>query len=150
MPRKKLQSTASRPAGKAASDEMLDLTNLPPAKMVVPLPEHANRLRNLDFAKHYGNGCDVVVYAAQRAMDRMVRACAESGGKTLSAVTIASYYSPGLTVFLAFCATMASALGRELRLDDVDRQFIDHFIAHLRQSGGSLCDVNYFDRSCFR
>ncbi|MFS8172928.1 phage integrase SAM-like domain-containing protein [Vreelandella titanicae] len=137
MPRKKLQSTALRP-GKAESDETLNLTSLPPSKMVVYLPEHAGGLRNLNFAKHYGNSCDVVVYAAQRAIDIMATACTESGGKTLSATTIAGYYSRGLAAFLPFCTIMASALGRDLQLNDIDRQFIDHFIAHLRQSGVSI------------
>ena len=137
MPRKKLQSTASRP-GKAANDETLDLTSLPPSKTVVSLPENARGMRNLEFAKQYGNGCDVIVYATQRALDRMARACAETGGKTLSAATIASYYRAERVSFLPFCATMASALGRELRLDDIGRQFIDHFIAYLLQSGGSF------------
>lgn len=136
MLRKKLQSTASRPS-KAASNEMLNLTNLPPANMVVSLPASASNSRNLNFAKNYGNGCDFVTYAAQRVLDRMARACAESGGKTLSAPTIANYFIAGLGVFLPFCATMASALGRELRLDDIDRQFIDHFITYLRHAGGS-------------
>ncbi|MCK7553400.1 hypothetical protein [Marinobacter goseongensis] len=95
-------------------------------------------MRNLDLTKYYGNGCDVVVYAAQRALERMVRACAESGGKTLNANTIGGYFTIGLSAFLPFCATMAAALGRELRLDDLDRPFIDHFLAHLRQSGGRL------------
>nr|WP_246638235.1 hypothetical protein [Halomonas neptunia] len=102
------------------------------------MPENASGCRSLDFARHYGNGCDVVVYATQRALDRMAKACADSSGKTLSAMTIANYFNNGLSAFLPFCATMASALGRELRLDDIDRQFTDHFIAQLRQSGGSL------------
>lgn len=137
MPRKKLQSTALRP-GKAESDETLDLTSLPPSKMVVYLPENTRGLRKLNFAKHYGNNCDAIVYAVQRALDIMVTACTESSGKTLSASTIAGYYSSGLSAFLPFCSTMAFALGRDLRLDDIDRHFIDHFIAHLRQSGGNL------------
>lgn len=137
MPRKKLQSTAFRP-GKAESDETLDLTSLPPSKMVVYMPENRGGLRKLNFAKYYGNSCDAIVYAAQRALDIMVTACTESSGKTLSANTIAGYYSTGLAAFLPFCTTMASALGRDLRLDDIDRHFIDHFIAHLRQSGGNL------------
>nr|WP_290442815.1 phage integrase SAM-like domain-containing protein [Halomonas sp. OfavH-34-E] len=134
MPRKKLQSTTLRP-GKVANDETLDLTNLPPANMVVSLPEGATDLRKLNFAKHYGNGCDVVVYATQRVLDRMAKASIESGGKTHSAASLDTYFSNGVSSFLPFCATMASALGRELRLDDIDRQFIDHFISHLRQMG---------------
>lgn len=137
MPRKKLQSTASRP-GKAASDETLELTSLPPAQMVVSLPENTSGVRNLDFAKHYGNGCDVVVYATQRELGRMAKASADSSGKTLSAVTIVHYFHAGLSAFLPFCAPIASALGRELRLDDIDRKFIDHFIGYLRQSGDQL------------
>ena len=135
MPRKKLKSTSPRP-GKVANDETLDLTSLPPANKVVSLPEGVTDQRNLNFAKHYGNDCDVVVYATQRAMDRMAKASIESDGKTLSAVSLVAYFSNGVSSFIPFCATMASALGRELRLDDIDRQFIDHFIAHLRQMGG--------------
>jgi len=136
MPRKQLQSTATRP-GRAASDETLDLTRLPPAITVVHLPANANTLRNLNFTKYYGSGCDAVVYAAQRALERMTRACVESSGKTLSAATIVGYFRTGLSAFLPFCATMAAALERDLRLNDLDRPFIDHFIAYLRQSGDS-------------
>lgn len=137
MPRKKLYSSASRP-DKAVNDETLVLISLPPANMVVSLPEHAGSVRNLNFAKHYGKGCDVVVYSAQRTLEHMVRVCVESSGKILSASTIVSYYRAGLLFFLPFCATMASALGRELRLDDIDCQFIDQFIDNLRQLGGGL------------
>ncbi|WP_237673552.1 phage integrase SAM-like domain-containing protein [Vreelandella profundi] len=137
MPKKKLHSTAPRP-GNAVSDEILDLMILPPSQMVVSLPENASSLRNLVFSKHYGNGCDVVTYAVQMTMDRMARACTESGGTTLSAATISCYYSQGAAAFLPFCATMASAVGRQLRLDDIDRQFIDHFLSYLRQSSVSL------------
>lgn len=137
MPKKKLHSTAPRP-GNAVSDESLDLMILPPSQMVVSLPENASSIRNLDFSKHYGNGCDVVTYAVQMIMDRMARACTESGGTTLSAATISGYYSNGAAVFLPFCAEMASALGRQLRLDDIDRKFIEHFLSYLRQSNVSL------------
>lgn len=134
MPRKKLLSSASRP-DKSGNDETLDLMSLPPTEMVVHLPRHAGSLRNLDFAKYYGKDCDVVTYATQRAIDRITRASTESGGKTLSASTISSYYKNGLRFFLPFCSTFAKALQRDLCLDDINRQFIDHFIAHLRQSG---------------
>lgn len=106
--------------------------------MVVSLPENASTARNLDFAKHYGNGCDVLTYAAHQTLERMARACDKSEGKTLSASTIASYFRVGLGAFLPFCATMASVLGRNLRLDDIDRQFIDQFINQLRQTGVRL------------
>ena len=113
--------------------------------MVVSLPENATGRRNLDFAKHYRNGCDVVVYATQSALDRMARACAESDGKTLSAATIARYHQNGLSAFLPFCATMSAALKRELRLDDIDRQFIDEFIARFCGSRMSACRARRFD-----
>ncbi len=137
MPRKKLKSTASRPS-KAACDETLDLTKMLSASMVITLPDHAGSKRNLDFTKHYGNGCDVVVYATHSVLDRMTRASVASNGKTLTPTSIANYFTIGLACFLPFCFTMASALGRDLRLDDIDREFIDHFIAHLRQMGNSL------------
>ncbi|MCK7550675.1 hypothetical protein [Marinobacter goseongensis] len=137
MAKKQLRSQASRPA-RAQNDDTLDLTALPPAQTVVRLPESASNYRNLDFGKYYGAGCDAIVYAAQRTLERMADASRRSGGKTLSATTIAGYYQSGLSVFLPLCATMAGALARDLRLDDIDRPLIDHFIAHLRQSGGKL------------
>lgn len=146
MPRKKLKSTASRPE-KAVDDETVLFLDLPPVNKIVSVPENASTIRNLDFARHYGNSCDVLVYAAQRALDRMAIACGESDGKTLSATTIVNYYNSGLSVFLPFCAAMASALGRELRLDDIDRHFIEHYIAHLRQIGNCLStQKSHYDR----
>lgn len=136
MPRgkKQFRSTAPR-AAKVGNDETLEATNLPPVETVVRLPENAAGSRKLDFDKHYGQGCDVVVYAAQRVLDRMAQASVESRGKTLSPSTIGGYFHHGLRYFLPFCATAAAGLGRDLRLDDIDRQLIDHFIAHLAQSG---------------
>lgn len=137
MPRKQLLSTASRPA--LADIEMaLDITSLPPAQVVVHLPENAGTVRNLDFGKHYGHGCDLLVYAAQHVIERMTKACIVSDGKTLSPSSIADYFRKGLSVFLPFCATVANSLGRELRLEDLDRHLIDQFIAHLQQSGMGL------------
>lgn len=136
MPKKKLKSTASRP-GKVPSNETLDVISLPPTKMVISLPDNAGQLRNMDFRKYYGKGCDQVTYAAQRSLERMTLACIESDGKTLSANTIGGYFRIGLAFFLPFCAAMAAALGRDLRLEDIDRQWMDQFIVHLRESGGS-------------
>lgn len=135
--KKQLRSSASRPS-KAANDDTLDLTTLPPAHTVVRLPENSTCSRNFDFGKYYGTGCDVVVYACQRTLERMAEGSAKSGGKTLSPATIAGYFHTGLRAFLPHCATMAAALNRDLRLDDIDRDLIDHFIAQLRQSGGKL------------
>ncbi|MEQ9011308.1 hypothetical protein [Algiphilus sp.] len=137
MAKKPLRSSASRPS-KVANDDALDLTTLPPARTVVRLTEHAGSARNLDLSRYYGTNCDVVVYACQRTLERMVEASEKSGGKTLSPRTIASYFSSGLAAFLPHCATMAAALERELRLDDIDRDLIDHFVAQLQQSGGKL------------
>jgi hypothetical protein len=133
--KKQLRSTASRPA-KAESDDALELTALPPEKTIVRLPENASGVRNLDFRRYYGIGCDGITYAAQRTMEHLADASLKSKGKTLSPSTIGMYFNGGLSVFLPLCAAMAAALGRDLRLEDIDRQLIDHFIAHLRQSGG--------------
>lgn len=135
MAKKPLRSSASRPS-KAANDDTLDLTTLPPAQIVLRLPENATGVRNLNFGKHYGTGCDVVVYACQRTLERMAEDSAKSSGKTLSPATIEGYFRIGLGAFLPHCATMVAALGRDLRLDDIDRDLVDHFIAELRQSGG--------------
>ena len=137
MAKKPLRSSASRPS-KAAKDDTLGLTTLPPAQTVVRLPENSSGVRSLDFGRYYGTGCDVVVYACQRTLERMAEGSAKSDGKTLSPTTIESYFRAGLTALLPHCATMAAALGRELRLDDIDRDLIDHFIAELQQSGGTL------------
>lgn len=131
---KLLSSTASRPA-KSSRDETVNISELPPSQMTVHLPEHAGSLRNLDFSKYYGRGCDAIVFATQHMLELMTKSCIESEGKTRSATTIAVYYSNGLSVFLPFCAMMALTLERDLRLDDVDPMFINYFITHLRQSG---------------
>lgn len=134
MGKKILQSTAPRP-GKPATGETLNLTALPPAWVVVNLPKNTqNNTRNLDFTKYYGKSCDAITYACQRALERMAKSCIESNGKTVTATTITTYFQSGLSFFLPFCAIMASSLKRELKLDDIDRQFIDQFIAHLHQS----------------
>ena len=137
MAKKKLNSSAPRP-GKLTTDKTLNTADLPPTQVVVILPMNsANNIRNLDFTKYYGNGCDVLVYACQRVLEGMARSCTESGGKSVGPTTIVTYFQNGLSVFIPFCATMASALGRELRLDDIDREFMDQFLAHLRQSFAS-------------
>lgn len=137
MPKKGLKSSFSRP-GNVPSNETLDVMSLPPTEAVIPLPDNASSFRKIDFTKYYGIGCDVVTYATQRALERMIEACSRSGGKTLSAATIASHFQNGLSAFLPFCSTMAVALERDLCLEDIDRQLIEHFIVHLRQSGNSL------------
>lgn len=137
VPRKKLHLSSPRP-DKTGNDETLDLMGLPPTKMVVSLPKHAGSVRNLNFANYYGKSCNAVVYATQRTLERMVSICVESGGKTLSATTIVNYHRAGLFFFLPFCATMASALDRDLRLDDIDHQLIEHFIASLRHTGDKI------------
>ncbi|WP_026182075.1 hypothetical protein [Thioalkalivibrio sp. AKL6] len=137
MAKKSLRSSASRP-DRADTDDTLDLAALPPAQTVVRLPQNSSGARNLDFSKYYGRGCDAVVYAAQRVLERMAQASVGSDGKTLSPSTIAGYYNNGLASFLPFCATMAAALGRDLRLDDLDGAFIEHFVAYLRQSDRKL------------
>ena len=137
MAKKSLRSSASRP-DRADTDDTLDLAALPPAQTVVRLPQNSSGTRNLDFSKYYGRGCDAVVYAAQRVLERMAQASVGSDGKTLSPSTIAGYYSNGLASFLPFCATMAAALGRDLRLDDLDGALIEHFVASLRQSDHKL------------
>ena len=68
----------------------------------------------------------------------MVTACTESSGKTLSANTIAGYYSSGLELFYRSALRWPPRWDAICELDDIDRHFIDHFIAHLRQSVSNL------------
>ncbi|MFI9653416.1 phage integrase SAM-like domain-containing protein [Guyparkeria sp. GHLCS8-2] len=137
MPKKKLRFPPIQRPAKVGNDETLKLESLPPAETTVWLPENATSSRGLDFDKHYGQGCDVVVYAAQRVVDKMARDSLSSDGRTLSPATIGAYFHQGMRHFLPFCAVMASALRRELELDDIDREFIDLFVAHLAQSDAS-------------
>lgn len=135
MAKKPLRSSAARPS-KPESDDTLDLTILPPVKTVVRLPEHTGSFRNLEFEKFYGTGCDTVVYACQRTLERMIEASEKSDGKTISPTTLGGYFNSGLSAFLPYCAVIATALGRDLRLDDIDREFVNHYIAQLQQTGG--------------
>ena len=108
MAKKPLRSSASRPS-KAAKDDTLGLTTLPPAQTVVRLPENSSGVRSLDFGRYYGTGCDVVVYACQRTLERMAEGSAKSDGKTLSPTTIEraaqSSTSISFTLVVSFAKT---------------------------------------------
>lgn len=140
MAKKNFQSTAARP-GQPPTDETMHVRDLPPVSMVVNLPKISEGIiRNLDFSKYYGKGCDAVVHACQRTLERMVKSCLESDGKTVGVTSIATYFQSGLAIFLPFCSMLASSMQRELELEDIERPLIDRFIAHLHQLLGSPSD----------
>ena len=96
---------------------------------VVRFPENPTCRRSHDFAPNYGGQIDQVSSACQQCIEIL------SEESKLATSTIVSYCDNGLKNFLPFCALWAAALGRELRLTDIDDKMIQAFITHLRDSG---------------
>lgn len=105
---------------------------IPPPITVVRFPRegHAGSSRSFDFQCWYGMGIDEIAYACQRQVERFVA----NVDVQRTPETVACYCRNGLRFFLDFCALTASALGRSLTLEDVRRDLIDGFLAHLKQT----------------
>ncbi|WP_180301240.1 hypothetical protein [Pseudomonas syringae] len=100
---------------------------IPPTNTVVSFGRSSSNQRTFDFARWYASGIDPITYACQRQIERFL--AGQEG--TLSKTTVAGYCNGGLRFFLDFCVLQATALQRELTLNDVNRGLIDGFLGHL-------------------
>jgi hypothetical protein len=109
---------------------------IPPEITNIPLPVEGNETgrRNLDLTPYYGHHYDEVVFYAQHALELMLQTSIKTNGQSLSITTISNYYNVGLKYFFTFCAMWSQALGRDMKLSDVDSNVIDNFITHLASS----------------
>lgn len=112
---------------------------MPPKITNISFPEEGNETnaRNFEFGPYYGHNCDEVVFYAQHAIELLREESIRTNGQKLAITTIVAYANIGMANFLPFCATWSQALGREMRLSDIDRSVIDHFIALLATKASS-------------
>ncbi|MND67141.1 hypothetical protein D3C76_622910 [compost metagenome] len=104
---------------------------IPPVHTRVNFGRNATRSRSIDFAFWYGAGIDSITYACQRQTERFL-AQQDTG---VEASSVASFCKGGLRHFLNFMILRATALSRELTLNDIDRALIDDFLGHLAGLG---------------
>ena len=104
---------------------------IPPKNTVVKFGRNASNVRSFDFARWYSSGIDPITYACQRQAERFL----VGQDSDLSVATVASYCNTGLPSFLEFCVLHATALERDLTLDDVSRSLIDGYLGHLSAHG---------------
>lgn len=104
---------------------------IPPKNTTVEFGRNATSSRSFDFARWYGAGIDPITYACQRQIERFL--AGQDGAVVTS--TVSGYCNNGLRNFLDCCVLRATALGRNLALDDVGRDLIDGYLVHLTGKG---------------
>jgi hypothetical protein len=100
---------------------------IPPSKTKVSFRRSACQVRSFDFARWYGAGINPITYACQRQIERFL----SDGEAIVETSTVTGYCRRGMRYFLEYCVLRAAAFGRELVLDDVNRDLIDGFLGHL-------------------
>ena len=104
---------------------VIPLEVIPPPKTLVNFKPQIFSKQTFDFAPWYGVGIDQVTYACQRQVERfLARQDAE-----VNPITVASYCHQGLRNFLNYMVIRSAALCQELKLNDIDREVIDGYIA---------------------
>lgn len=106
-----------------------------PAVTVVKFPKHTHSSRKFDFSIYYRTGFDEIVIRTQEVIEHLVNESVSTRGASLSIATIQGYCDGGLVYFFQFCKIVASSIKRELYFNDIGREFIEHFIVYLSQSG---------------
>ena len=104
---------------------------IPPTNTTVKFGRNATNGRNFDFARWYGVSIDFISYACQRQIERFL--AGQDGA--IQASTVVAYCTSGMRNFLDYCALRAMAFGRDLVLEDVDRDLIDGYLGHLASKG---------------
>jgi hypothetical protein len=100
---------------------------IPPINTKVAFGRNATMSRTFDFARWYGADIDTITFACQRQIERFL----SEGGAVVAISTVSAYCTQGLRNFLDYCLLHATAFGRELALDDVNRALIDGYLSHL-------------------
>ncbi|HGA2316278.1 MULTISPECIES: hypothetical protein [Pseudomonas] len=104
---------------------------VPPACTKVNFGRNATNYRSFDFARWYGASIDSITYACHRQIERFL----EGQDKEYSIATVTSYCSGGLRYFLDYCLLRAKAFERELTLNDITRDLVDGYLAHIAGLG---------------
>ncbi|MBK5003471.1 hypothetical protein [Pseudomonas sp. S32] len=130
-----VRSDLSVPQVEHCHDAAGNLTTLPQSiseiNTIVELGLNTSRSRRFNFARWYGVGIDPITHACQRQIERFL---ARQDG-AITATTVASYCVNGLRNFLDCCVLQATAYGRDLLLNDINRVLIDGYLGHLAGLG---------------
>jgi hypothetical protein len=99
-----------------------------PMSMVIELPPNpSHQTGKIKIAKFYGRGSDEI---ADAVFDQIIRFI-NSKDKILSSASIDSLCRTGATKLLDYTSLLSKSLGRDLSLDDVNRDLIDGYLLHL-------------------
>lgn len=132
---KRQSRAASVEPGREEQPVDFEIAQIPPASTVVQFGEHFQNISRYDFAEHYGHGCDHIVFYCHKVIENLVEESDQTRGQTLAMTTVVGYCDVGLRQFLPFCANWASALRRDISLEDVDHSLVQRFIQYLAESG---------------
>ncbi|SDN42123.1 hypothetical protein SAMN04489798_0264 [Pseudomonas arsenicoxydans] len=84
-------------------------------------------VRSFDFARWYGKGIDSITYACQTQIERFLA----GQDAEIEVSTIVSCCCRGLRFFFDYLLLQKDALGRDVTLEDINRELIDGFISYL-------------------
>lgn len=107
---------------------------IPPAVTVVDFGYNATNYRTFDFAPFYGLGIDEVAYACQHQVERLL----SKHDHEIEVASVVSIANRCLSSFLDYLALRSTALGRQQKVSDIDREVIDGYLCHLTQTQCSI------------
>jgi hypothetical protein len=130
MPRKQFRSAAIHE--KPSTEARDGLVQVPPPETLIRFPWTSGAMtRSFDFAPFYGHGCDHVVAHCQKAIEWRLTA----GVHRVS--TISNTCQVALRRFFQFCSEMAAENETGLKLQDINKGFIEGFVHWQAKRGDS-------------
>lgn len=98
---------------------------LPDTLKVISFGRTALTTRSFNFGLWQNKGIDAIALLLQGMAEQLL------ASRARQPTSVVSLCSSGATNFLNFCAEQSKAVGRDLLVNDIDRAFIDHYIAWL-------------------
>ena len=106
----------------------IEVGNMPPITTIVKFPKTVFNNKNFDFKPWYEVGIDQITYVCQQQIERFLA----KQDAEIETQTIINYCDCGLKTFLNFSTLQSRALKRSITLFDIDRDYIDGYLAYLR------------------
>lgn len=131
MPKKKKTfsaTTAHHPSALQQQPNSLDRSTATDRTVEFPRAGNAIVRTHFDFSRWYDVGIDEITSACQQQVELFLRC--PTGDR--SPATIVAYCEHGLAHFLTFCKDLAVRGSGSLSISDINRELIDHFVAHLK------------------
>ncbi|WP_141104069.1 hypothetical protein [Noviherbaspirillum denitrificans] len=80
-----------------------------------------------DFSPWYGKRIDAITDLLAQSLQQLYVA------STYQKTSVTSLFNGGVRKFLSYCVEQAQAQGRELQVEEINRPFIDHYLAWIRR-----------------